>query len=57
MTAQAIESVIQPSMNIVNNNQTLSVFSNDPETLIINERISAATTLALLVGIVQVNAR
>lgn len=44
MTAQGIESVIKPS------NQTS--FS-DP--LIINDKITAATTLALLVGFVQVN--
>jgi len=44
MTAQGIESAIKPS------NQTS--FS-DP--LIINDRITAATTLALLVGFVQVN--
>ncbi|CAF3416321.1 unnamed protein product [Rotaria sp. Silwood1] len=54
MIAQAIEGVIPPSMSIINNNQTSSIFSNDSALLLINERIGAATTLALLVGIVQI---
>ncbi|CAF3556212.1 unnamed protein product [Rotaria sordida] len=53
MIAQALESVIQPSMNIINNNQTSSTFSNASDLFLINEKIGTATTLALLVGIVQ----
>jgi len=52
MIAQAIEGVIHSPMNMFNNNQTSS---NQSHSLILNERISIATTLALLVGLVQVN--
>jgi hypothetical protein len=55
MIAQAIESVINPSMNLINHNQTSFSFSKGSDSLIINEKISIATTLALLVGLIQVN--
>jgi hypothetical protein len=55
MTAQAIEGVIQPSINVINNNETSSLLSNKSDLFIINEKISIGTTLALLVGLVQVN--
>lgn len=54
MTAQAIESVIQPSVNSMTANQTLPLLSGDSDLLMINQRIGIATALALLVGIVQV---
>ncbi|CAF1961203.1 unnamed protein product [Rotaria magnacalcarata] len=54
MTAQAIESVIQPAMNMIDGNQTMSsISSSGSDLLMINERISIATTLAFLVGLVQ----
>ena len=54
MVAQAIEGVLGLSVNVSNINETLS-FSNESNLLIINEKVSIATTLALLVGIFQVN--
>jgi hypothetical protein len=51
MIAQAIEGVMHSPMNMFHNNQTSS---NQSHTVIMNERISIATTLALLVGLVQV---
>ncbi len=54
MIAQAIEDVLGSSVNASNMNETFS-FSNDSNSLILNEKISIATTLALLVGIFQVN--
>jgi len=55
MTAQAIESVSQHSMNLINNNQSFSLISNVTDSFIINEKLNLATTLALLVGLIQVN--
>lgn len=51
MTAQAIQDVISPSMNLLNYNQTLK----ESESFLITEKVNIATTLALLVGLVQVN--
>jgi len=55
MTAQAIESVSQQSKNLINNNQSFSLIPNVTDSFIINEKINVATTLALLVGIIQVS--
>jgi MFS superfamily sulfate permease-like transporter len=55
MTAQAIESVSQHSMNLISNNQSFSLISNVTDSFIINEKLNLATTLALLVGLIQVN--
>lgn len=46
MVAQAIEGVIHPSTNSV---------ANESDASILNSKIDAATTLALLVGLVQVS--
>lgn len=55
MSAQAIESVSHTSINLINNNnQSLSLLSNVADSVIINQKIGVATTLVLLVGIVQV---
>lgn len=51
MTAQALEGVIHPSMNLHNQNQT----SFSADAFILTDKVSTATTLALLVGLVQVN--
>ncbi len=53
MTAQAIEGVIHPSINLTNHNQTSFSFSKESDSLI-TTKISIAATLALLVGLVQV---
>ena len=50
MVAQAIEGAIHPSVHLVQHNQTS--FTSPHNTP--NENISVATTLALLVGLVQV---
>ena len=55
MTAQAIENVIQLPTNGMRNNQTSFSFSTESDLLMTDERINLATTLALLVGFVQVN--
>jgi hypothetical protein len=55
MAAQAIESVSQQSMNLINSNQSFSLISNVTDSFIINEKINLATTLALLVGLIQVS--
>jgi len=55
MIAQAIQGVTNPSMNLINHNQTFFSFSNESHSFILNEKISIATTLALLVGLVQVS--
>jgi hypothetical protein len=55
MTAQAIESVSQQSKNLINNNQSFSLIPNVTDSFIINEKINVATTLALLVGLIQVS--
>jgi len=55
MAAQAIESVTQQSMNLINSNQSSSLISNGTDSFIVNERINLATTLALLVGLIQVS--
>jgi hypothetical protein len=55
MIAQAIQGVTNPSMNLINHNQTSFSFSNESHSFILNEKISIATTLALLVGLVQVS--
>ena len=54
MTAQAIESVPQQLMNSINSNGS-SLFAPDISALTVNDRISLATTLALLVGLIQVS--
>jgi hypothetical protein len=56
MTAQAIESVPQQSMNSISNNRSsLLVPAIDDNSFMINNRINLATTLALLVGLIQVS--
>jgi hypothetical protein len=55
MAAQAIESVSQQSINLINSNQSFSLISNVTDSFIINEKINLATTLALLVGLIQVS--
>jgi hypothetical protein len=55
MAAQAIESVSQQSMNLINSNQSFSLISNVTDSFTINEKINLATTLALLVGLIQVS--
>jgi hypothetical protein len=52
MTTQAIESVPQQSMN---NQSSLLVSAIDDNSFMINNRINLATTLALLVGLIQVS--
>lgn len=52
MIAQAISGVIHPPIAMLHNNET---FSDTSDACIIHEKISIATTLALLVGLVQVN--
>jgi hypothetical protein len=54
MSAQAIESVSQQSMKMINSNQSSSSIPDLSETSLINEKINTATTLAILVGLVQV---
>ena len=54
MSAQAIESVSQQSMNTMNSNQSSLSIPNLFEASLINEKVNTATTLALLVGLVQV---
>ena len=54
MVAQAIEGAIGSSvLNVSNLNETV-LFSNGSDSLIIDEKIRIAATLALLVGIFQV---
>jgi hypothetical protein len=56
MTTQAIESVPQQSMNSISNNRSsLLVPAIDDNSFMINNRINLATTLALLVGLIQVS--
>jgi MFS superfamily sulfate permease-like transporter len=56
MVAQTIESVTGSSVNAMNKtNATSLAFSNESDSSMMNDRISIATTLALLVGIFQVN--
>ncbi len=55
MTAQAIEGVIPPSMDLMDHNQTSFSFSEGSDSLIMSNKIKIATTLALLVGLVQVS--
>ncbi|CAF1641455.1 unnamed protein product [Adineta ricciae] len=55
MTAQAIENVIQLPMNGMMNNQTSFSFSTESDLLMTDERINLATTLAFLVGFVQLS--
>ena len=54
MTAQAIEGVIPSSMHLNNHNETSFSLSEASNSLIISEKVNIATTLALLVGLVQV---
>jgi len=56
MSAQAIETVSQKSINLINNNnnQSLSLISNIADSFTVKQKIDIATTLALLVGLVQV---
>jgi hypothetical protein len=54
MTAQAIESVPQQLLNSINNNGS-SLLVPDIATLTVNDRINLGTTLALLVGLIQVS--
>ena len=55
MIAQAIGTVLPLSMGSIDYNQTSVSFSDQDESLIISHKISIATTLALLVGLVQVS--
>ena len=55
MTAQAIESVSQPLINLKYSNQTSSSMPNIVDSFIINEKINVAITLTLLVGLIQVS--
>jgi uncharacterized membrane protein len=55
MTAQAIGTVLPLSINSVDHNQTSFSFSDQSESLIISHKISIASTLALLVGLIQVS--
>ncbi len=55
MTAQAIESVSQQSMNVINSNQSSLLVENVSDSFIMNEKLHIATTLALLVGLIQVS--
>ena len=55
MTAQAIEGAMSSSMNLFQMNETLSDSTNPTVDAILSEKIGIATTLALLVGLVQVN--
>jgi hypothetical protein len=55
MTAQAIESVSQQSMNVINSNQSSLLVENVSDSFIMNEKVDIATTLALLVGLIQVS--
>jgi hypothetical protein len=54
MTAQGIETVSLPSMNLNYSNQSSSSISNISDSLIMNERVNVAITLTLLVGFIQV---
>lgn len=53
MTAQAIEGAMSSSMNLLQMNETLSDPTNPTVDAILSEKIGIATTLALLVGLVQ----
>jgi len=56
MTAQAIESVPQQqSMNSIHNNQSSLFVPDVANSFIVNDKINVATTLALLVGLIQVS--
>lgn len=55
MIAQTIEGVIQPSIDMIDNNETSSSFLNEFDTVLLDEKINIATTLALLVGLFQVS--
>ncbi|CAF1544697.1 unnamed protein product, partial [Adineta steineri] len=50
MIAQAIEGVVPSSMDMINNT---TIVSNESNSLLNNEKVQVATTLALLVGLVQ----
>lgn len=55
MTAQAIEGVLTPSLTSTMYNQTSSSSDEiNSNSLLINDKIRVATTLALLTGLVQV---
>lgn len=56
MSAQVIETVSQKSINLINNNnnQSLSLIPNVFDSITIQQRVGVATTLTLLVGLVQV---
>jgi hypothetical protein len=55
MIAQAIEDVMHPSIDLINHNHTSFSFSKESDSFIIREEINIATTLALLVGLIQVS--
>ena len=55
MTAQAIESVSPQSMNLIHNNQSSSDITNVTDSFIVNAKVNIATTLALLIGLIQVS--
>jgi hypothetical protein len=55
MTAQAIDSVSSQSINLIYNNQSSSAIPNVSDSFISNTNVNLATTLALLVGLIQVS--
>jgi hypothetical protein len=55
MTAQAIDSVSSQSINLIYNNQSSSAILNVADSFISNTNVNLATTLALLVGLIQVS--
>ena len=55
MTAQAIEGVVPPSTNSIDQELMSISSANISNPSMMSNKISAATTLALLVGLVQVN--
>jgi hypothetical protein len=54
MIARTIEDVSESSINPTNNHLS-SVFVNVSDSFILQEKINTATTLALLVGLIQVS--
>jgi len=55
MTAQAIDSVSSQSIDLIYNNQSSSAIPNVADSFISNTNVNLATTLALLVGLIQVS--
>ena len=54
MTAQAIDGVSLPSMGMMDTNNSSITDSNVTDSSVDSEKLAVATTLALLVGFVQV---